>query len=108
MLAGRRFGETSEILWQMNRAGYAAHSLGTVMRSYCIEHEVERGARRLQVEGGTFHSMSHSFQREEIIDLVVMPSRSRRLIHRLAQFFVRGDNRLARMLKSDTIEWHEA
>lgn len=106
VLAGRRFGDTSEILWQMNRDGYPAHSLGTVMRSYCMEHEVQRGARRLQVEGGTFHSMHHSFVQEEVIDLVVMRSRSRRLIQRLAQYFVRGDNRLAEMLNSDSLSWH--
>ena len=108
VLAGRRFGGTSEILWQMNRAGYPAQSFSTVMRSYCIEHELQRGARRLQVEGGTFHSMHHSFVQEEIVDLVVMRSRSRRLIHRLARYFVRGDNRLAEMLKSETLHWHAA
>ena len=106
ILAGRRFGETSEILWQMNRAGYATQSLGTVMRSYCIEHEVQRGAKRLQVEGGTFHSMHHSFVLAEVVDLVVMRSRSRRLIQQLAQYFVRGDNHLAEMLKSESLHWH--
>ncbi len=106
ILAGRRFGDTSEILWQMNRAGYPSQSLGTAMRSYCIEHEVQRGAKRLQVEGGTFHSMHHSFVHEKVIDLVVMRSRSKRLIQRLAQHFVRGDNQLAKMLKSDGLSWH--
>ncbi len=106
ILAGRRFGETSEILWQMNRKGYPAQSLSTVMRFYCIEHELQRGAKRLQVEGGTFHSMHHSFVREEVVDMVVMRSRSRRLVQRLAQYFVRGENRLAEMLKSDSLSWH--
>ena len=106
ILAGRRFGDTSEVLWQMNRAGFPSQSLGTVMRSYCIEHEVRHGAKRLQVEGGTFHSMHHSFVNEEVVDLVVMHSRSRPLIQRLARYFVRGDNRLAEMLKSDSLAWH--
>ncbi len=106
ILAGRRFGGTSEILWQMNRAGYPSQSLGTAMRSYCMEYEIKRGAKRLQVEGGTFHSMHHSFVHEEIVDLVVMRSRSGRLVQRVAQYFVRGDNRLAEMLKSDSLSWH--
>jgi hypothetical protein len=106
ILVGRRLAETSEILWQMNRAGYPAQSLGTVMRSYCIEHELNRGAKRLQVEGGTFHSMHHSFVHEEVVDVVVMRSRSRRLMLRLARYFVRGDNRLAEMLNSDSLAWH--
>jgi hypothetical protein len=108
VLAGRRFGDTSEILWQMNRAGYPTQSLGTVMRSYCIEQELKRGAKRLQVEGGTSHSMRNSFVSQEIVDLVVIRSRSRGLIRRLAQYFVRGDNGLAEMLQSESLQWHVA
>ena len=108
ILAGRRFGDTSEILWQLNRDGYAAHSLGTAMRSYCMEHELLRGAKRLQVEGGTFHSMHHSFVEEEVIDLVVVRSRSRRILRSLVTRYIPPDNSLAEMLKSDTLEWHAA
>ena len=106
VLAGRRFGETSEILWQMNRAGYPTQSLGTVMRSYCMEQEIKRGAKRLQVEGGTFHSMRHSFTHQEVVDLVVARAQPLNLIRRLAQYFVRKDNRLAEMLKNENLQWH--
>ena len=108
ILAGRRFGETSEILWQMNRDGYPMHSLGTAMRFFCMEHEVLRGAERLQVEGGTFHSMHHSFVQEEIVDLVVVRARSQRVLRKLVTRFIPPDNSLAEMLKSDGLEWHSA
>lgn len=106
VLAGRRFGETSEILWQMNRAGYPSHSLGTVMRSYCMEQEVMLGAKRLQVEGGTFHSMHHSFVDEEILDLVVLRSGTQRVLRHVVNRFIPADNSLADMLKSDELYWH--
>ena len=108
VLAGRRFGETSEILWQLNRAGYPAHSLGTVMRSYCIEQEIQRGAKRLQVEGGTFHSMHHSFVQEELVDLVVVRSAAYRLLRTFVSRYITAENSLADMLKSDELQWHEA
>ncbi len=108
IVAGRRFSETSEILWQMNRDGYPMHSLGTVMRSFCMEHELLRGAKRLQVEGGTFHSMHHSFVLEEIVDLVVVRSRSQRVMRSLVTRFIPPDNSLAEMLKNDKLEWHSA
>ena len=107
ILGGRRFGETSEILWQMNRAGYPAHSLGTVMRSYCMEQELQRGATRLQVEGGTFHSMHHSFIREEVVDLVVVQPGSMRFLREVVQRLIPPDNSLAEMLRSDGLQWHQ-
>ncbi len=106
VLAGRRFGETSEILWQLNRDGYPAHSIGTVMRSYCMEHEVKQGAKRLQVEGGTFHSMHHSFVQEEIIDFVVVRTTARSILRGLVRMFIPKDNSLAAMLKSPDLHWH--
>lgn len=104
VLAGRRFGVTSEILWQMNRA-VPSHSLGTVMRSYCMEQELQRGARRLQVEGGTFHSMHHSFVKEDILDLVVVRSGVRRILRGLVNRFIPADNSLAELLKSKDLQW---
>ena len=105
VLAGRRFGDTSEILWQMNRAGYPSHSIGTVMRSYCMEQEIQRGAKRLQVEGGTFHSMHHSFVKETVVDLVVMRSYLRGTLRKVVNHFIPADNHLAEMLKSETLQW---
>ncbi len=107
VVGGRRFDDTSEILWQMNRAGYPSHSLVTVMRSYYMEHEIARGTKRLQVEGGTTHSMHHSFVQEEIVDLVVVRSRSRRVLRNLVSRFIPADNSLADMLKSEDLTWHQ-
>ncbi len=108
VLAGRRFGDTAEILWQMNRAGFPSHSLGTVMRSYCMEHELEHGAKRLQVEGGTFHSMHHSFVKEDILDLVVVRSAARRILRGLVNRFIPADNSLAELLKSKDLHWNDS
>lgn len=108
VLAGRRFDDTSEILWQMNRAGLPSHSLGTVMRSYCMEQELARGARRLQVEGGTFHSMHHSFVKEELLDLVVVRSGARRVLRGLVNRFIPADNSLAELLKSKDLQWNQS
>lgn len=106
ILAGRRFGATSEILWQLNRDGYSNHSFSTVMRSYCMEHEISRGAQRLQVEGGTFHSMRNSFEEEEIIDMVVTRPLARRMLRALVNRFVPSDNSLADMLKNRELQWY--
>ena len=51
--------------WQMNAAGYEKLSVGTAMRSYFLEHEVGRGAKKLIYYGGTPHSMGHSFERKK-------------------------------------------
>jgi len=106
MLGGRRYLNRSEILWQLNRDGLAAYSLGTVMRSYFIEHEISCGSRRLYTEGGTPHSMKFSFEPEELTDLVVV---RRTLVAKamqiLAQRFISRDNELSHMLGAVELEW---
>lgn len=106
MLGGRRYLNRSEILWQLNRDGLAAYSLGTVMRSYFIEHEIGCGSRRLYTEGGTPHSMKFSFEREELTDLVVV---RRTLLAKamqiLAQHLISRDNELSHMLGAQDLEW---
>ena len=72
MLGGRRYLNRSEILWQLNRDGLAAYSLGTVMRSYFIENEIGQGSRRLYAEGGTPHTIRFSFVPENLTDLIVV------------------------------------
>ena len=69
--AGWRHGTTTVLHWQMNVAGYEHHSICTVMRSFFLEHEVQAGARRLLMYGGTPHSMRHSFEEETIGDVIV-------------------------------------
>jgi hypothetical protein len=71
LLGGRRHHDVSEIDWQMNRAGLEKYSVGTVIRAYLIEHEIEIGTVRLFFEGGTPHSMRHAFVSEKAVDIVV-------------------------------------
>jgi hypothetical protein len=106
LLGGRRNKDRSEILWQMNRDGLSSLSLSTVMRSYCIEHEIQRGMKRLYMEGGTAHSVHHSFVREELMDLVVIRrSPIAMLMKKFAQHRVSPDNELADVLKDPETVW---
>lgn len=106
LLGGRRYDGRMEILWQMNRDGLNAYSLSTVMRSYCIDQEVERGTKRLYLEGGTPHSLHHSFVREELMDLVVMRrSWVAKAMRKLVTYRVGTDNELADILKSADFRW---
>ena len=107
LLGGRRHDGRMEILWQMNRAGLNAYSLSTVMRSYCIEEEVTRGTKRLYLEGGTPHSLHHSFVREELVDLVVMRrSWVAKAMRKLVTYRVGTDNELANILRSKDFKWY--
>ena len=108
LVAGRRCGDTSEILWQLNRNGYASHSLGTAMRAYVIEHETLRGSKRLKVEGGTNHTMFHSFAHEEIVDMVIVRSHYKSLLERQFQRFLLPDNLLAQVMKNPDTMWRRA
>ena len=106
LLGGRRYGDRSEILWQMNRSGHATSSLGTVMRSYCIEHEIAHGSRRLYIEGGTPHPIKFSFVPEELTDLVVMrPTLTAKVMHMVARRCIAPDNELSHMLDAKDLEW---
>ena len=57
--------------WQVNLAGHERDSLGTVMRSFFLEHEIRRGATSLMIYGGTPHPMRHAFERRTVSDLLV-------------------------------------
>jgi hypothetical protein len=107
MLGGRRYGDhRSEILWQMNRRGHAARSLGTVMRSYYIEHEIAHGSRRMYIEGGTPHPIKFSFVPEELTDLVVMRrTLTATAIRMAARHWISPDNELSHMLSAQDLEW---
>jgi hypothetical protein len=72
LLGGRRHHGVTEVDWQMNRAGLAKYSVGTIIRSYLMEYEIAIGTDRLFFEGGTPHTMRHSFLSEEAMDIVVM------------------------------------
>jgi hypothetical protein len=108
MLGGRRYGGRSEILWQLNRDGYAADSLSTVMRSYFIEHEIAQGSARLYIEGGTPQPIRFSFVQETLIDLaVVRRSRLGQMMAKLAHYYISPDNELAKMLDAQDLCWQE-
>ena len=71
VIAGHRQPGTLVIDWQINRAGLPRYSLCTVMRSFLMEHEIAQGTQRLYFEGGTPHSIRHSFACVEASDVLV-------------------------------------
>lgn len=109
LLGGRRRRDGTEILWQMNRDGLAHFSLGVVMRSYFIEHEVGAGMKRLYMDGGTGHPIRFSFVKERVNDLAVLRSSLLgSLIPRVAKHFVKYDNELAVMLVDPELRWNSS
>jgi len=71
LVAGWHYGTTTILHWQLNVRGYEKDSLINVIRSYFLEHEVQLGAHKLVIHGGTAHSMVHSFLPYPAFDLVV-------------------------------------
>ncbi len=71
LIGGWRQEGATVLHWQTNASGYEKASLGTVMRSYFMEHEIARGTRTLTFYGGTPHSMQHAFLQQHATDLVV-------------------------------------
>jgi hypothetical protein len=106
LLGGRRHRGVTEIDWQMNRGGLAKYSVGTVIRSYLIEYEIAIGTKKLFFEGGTPHSMRHSFLSEEAMDIVVM-NRSLPvfLLRRFARWLHPEKNFLLQTLISPAVKW---
>jgi hypothetical protein len=90
----------------MNRAELKAFSLGTVMRSFVIEHEIAQGTRRLYFEGGTSHSMSHAFVPRRCTELVLLRDNVvARAIPALMRRFVPPENPLNVFLEEPGLEW---
>jgi hypothetical protein len=106
LLGGRRHHCVTEVDWQMNRSGLAKYSVGTVIRSYLMEHEIAIGMEKLFFEGGTPHSMRHSFLSEEAMDIVVMNrSLSVFLLRRFAKWLRPEKNFLLQTLMSPAVKW---
>jgi hypothetical protein len=78
MIGGRRNGRTTEIDWQLNRAGVAHFSLCTAMRAFLLEHEIARGTERIVFEGGTPHPMRFAFTSARTVDLLAVRRHSAR------------------------------
>jgi len=106
LLGGRRHHGVSEIDWQMNRGGLERYSVGTVIRSYLIEHEIEIGTSRLYFEGGTPHSMRHAFISEKAVDIVVAKrSLFVSLLRRVAHWSPPRNNFLLQTLVDPALHW---
>jgi hypothetical protein len=114
MVGGWRQGSVTVLHWQMNASGFEKDSLGTVMRSYLLEHEAALGARMLVIYGGTVHSMGNSFVHEEVTDLVVKRRSVGALVLRLLakvackldEMRGRKKNFLARLIAEEELDWH--
>jgi hypothetical protein len=106
LLGGRRHAGVTEVDWQINRAGLAKYSVGTVIRSYLLEHEIAIGMEKLFFEGGTPHSMRHAFLSEEAMDIVVMNrSVSVFLLRNFARWLHPKKNFLLQTLMSPAVKW---
>ena len=106
LVGGLHASRNMEMFWQINRNDMKPYSLGTVMRSYLIEHELLQGTRRMYFEGGTSHSMSHAFVKERCTDLLVLRDNPiGRRIPQLFQRYVPKENPLNEFLAEPNIEW---
>jgi hypothetical protein len=106
LLGGRRHHGVSEIDWQMNRSGLEKYSVGTVIRAYLIEHEIELGTNRLFFEGGTPHSIRHAFLAEKAMDIVVLNRSPFALLLRTwARWFRPEKNFLLQTLSNPELKW---
>lgn len=99
VLAGRRLGRDSDVLWQMNRGGLDRHSLSLVMRTYFIEHEIGRGTQRVYLDGGSSHSLSHAFARGIVTDFAAFRHTPLSyLVRKIGKPLIPPDNELAHLL----------
>jgi hypothetical protein len=98
LIGGWRHETTTVLHWQLNVAGYEQDSIGTVMRSFFIEHEVARGAQELLIYGGTPHTIRHAFKEDTIVDLMLCRNSLRSQAYRM---FARHLNQRAGFLRSN-------
>jgi len=106
LLGGRRHHRVTEIDWQLNRSGLAKYSVGTVMRAYVLEHETGLETERLFFEGGTPHTMRHSFVSETAVDLIaVKNSPLPLLLRRMCLWLGPGRNFLLQTLADRKLVW---
>ena len=107
LAGGRRVGDRSEILWQMNRDGLSPYSISLVMRGFLIEHEIGRGATRFCVEGGSPHPIRHSFVAGAVTDMAILRRSLPALItQRLAHRLIDEENDLAQLLVDREVQWN--
>jgi len=86
LLGGWRHETMTVLHWQLNVEGYERDSIGIVMRSFFLEHEIALGARKMLMYGGTPHSIRYSFDEDSIADLLLCrPTLRSRILCLLAQ-----------------------
>jgi hypothetical protein len=107
LLGGRRHHGVTEIDWQMNRSGLEKYSVGTVIRSYLIENEIRIGTERLFFEGGTVHTIRHSFLSQKAVDIIVRKQCLFVYLLRKFAFLLRLEkNFLLHTLIDPGLKWH--
>jgi hypothetical protein len=106
LIGGRTHEGSTVIDWQMNRIDMPSYWLSTVMRSYLLEHEVERGIRRIYFIAGTSHSIRNSMVRDKFVDLLVLRYKVPDfLLKRLMPPEGEEPNFLVRMMTDKTLTW---
>jgi hypothetical protein len=107
LIGGRHSDGNMEMYWQINRDDMPSQSLSTAMRAFLIEHEVMKGTRRMYVEGGTTHSMSHAFVPEKATDLIVLRQTPLgRVIPALLRRFLPPENMLLKIFADKDLAWN--
>ena len=106
LIGGRRHMRVTEIDWQMNLAGLPRYSLSTVMRSYILQHEVELSTEKLAFTGGTPHSMRHSFDCVDAVDVVALRrSPVGWILRRMSRWIFPEHNFLGHALRDQHLRW---
>jgi hypothetical protein len=106
LLGGRRHHGICEIDWQINRAGLERYSVGTVIRSFLIEHEIAIGSSKLHFEGGTPHAMRLTFIDQYATDIIVINrSLFTVLLRKLARILSPNHSFLMQRLADPTLVW---
>ena len=115
LIGGWRQGSVTVLHWQINAAGHERLSIGTAMRSYFLEHEIQHGSKKLIYYGGTPHSIGNSFVREEVTDLMVRRRSLRGAalhgVGRVLAFlrsYVTINSQLVQAIGSDEFVWRSA
>ena len=95
LIGGWRQETMTVVHWQLNVSGYEHYSIGIVIRSFFLEHEIEHGARKLLMFGGTPHSIRYAFDEDSIADLLLCrPTARLWMLRRLARVFTQHSKRL--------------
>ena len=106
VIAGRRQPGALVLDWQINLAGLPRYSLCTVMRSFLMEHEIARGTGKLFFEGGTPHSMRHSFACTPVTDILVQRRSAKAWLLRLiSQWNFPVKNFLGQTWRDPSLHW---